>query len=116
MNIFKKYKEVDGYVVDYESKYKGRGKFQRALAYGSIIEFDVDGLKYRYSDNFYLFEKEEYGKKVKIKYNPQNPRECRRKSNIYTSGSKIEIMVIISTILMGIASILKIFLIHIGEN
>ena len=105
-----KYKEAIGYIIDYDNQTWG---------IYPIIEYDVDGLKYRYyskiSKNRRSF-RPQIGKEIIIKYNPKNPRECYEKFHVDRNGSKIEIFLIISSVLMGIAKILEILLTYNGKK
>ena len=73
---FKGYAETIGYLVDHKESYGSD-----STTYAPIIEYEVDGKKYRYVDKVYYSFRSTIGKKYKIMYNPSNPVESVKKHN-----------------------------------
>ena len=63
------YVSTSGVVVDYKSSQKSNNS-------APVYEYKVNGKKYTYTENVYTASKQEIGKIVTIKYNPNNPQEA----------------------------------------
>lgn len=77
------FEEVDGHVSDYEVDYSTDSDGNRTIQYTSIIEYEVNSVKYTIKSNHSSNSKQKLGKLVAIKYNPENPEDAIFK-NDYT--------------------------------
>ena len=99
----KTYKEAEAVIVDYNYEIDtDNGDELRAI----IVEYEVDGRKYRKESDSYSTITKSIGDKVMVKYNPNNPSEA-----IWKSDSSNIIVPIVSGlfVLVGIFVVVKYF-------
>lgn len=70
------FEEIDGYVVDYEVDYGTDTDGNRTVQYTSIIEYEVNSVKYTIKSKYSSNATPKIGKVIAIKYNPENPEEA----------------------------------------
>lgn len=95
-----KYIETESVVVDYDYDTDEEGNEMRAI----IVEYDVNGTKYKKKSTSYSTIVESIGSKVLIKYNPNNPSDA-----IWSNDSSNIFVPIVGGIFMivGIVVIVK---------
>ena len=99
----KTYKEAEAVIVDYNYEIDtDNGDELRAI----IVEYEVDGRKYRKESDSYSTITKSIGDKVMVKYNPNNPSDA-----IWKSDSSNIIVPIVSGlfVLVGIFVVVKYF-------
>lgn len=99
----KTYKDTEAVIVDYNYEIDtDNGDELRAI----IVEYEVDGRKYRKESDSYSTITKSIGDKVMVKYNPNNPSEA-----IWKSDSSNIIVPIVSGlfVIVGIFVIVKYF-------
>lgn len=96
INYKKKYVEIEGTIVDfYENTSEIRLNQYESKAISPIIVYTVNNQQYEFVGNYYstIMKK---GNKIKIMYNPQNPKQAKIKSGLYFSSIILSIFTIVS--------------------
>ena len=72
-NKAKGFVRVDAVVVDYKEKYDYDDD---QWMYSEIVEYVVDGVKYRAANSVWTNMPKSRGKEIEVAYNPDNPSQC----------------------------------------
>ena len=75
-NKFSNYEETLGEVVDYKESWDTDSDGSSTLSYFPIIEYEVNGHKYRYVSHTSNNSKNKFGKEIEMKYDPNNPMKA----------------------------------------
>lgn len=96
IKYIKKYIEIEGIIVDfYENASEMRLNQYEHKAISPIIAYEVDKKQYEFVGNYYSTSMKK-GNKIKIIYNPQNPKQVKIKSGIYFASIILSIFTIVS--------------------
>ena len=91
-----KYIEVEGTIVNfYENTSEMRINQYEHKAISPIIAYEVDKKQYEFVGNYYSTSMKK-GNKIKIIYNPQNPKQVKIKSGLYFASIILSIFTIVS--------------------
>ena len=72
----KNYVEIEGKVVDHVDKVDDDG-----VLYAEVVEYVVNDQEYKVVNNVYTNKPKEIGETIKVRYNPDNPKEAVIDSN-----------------------------------
>lgn len=67
----KNYIDIEASVIDHDSQHDSEG----SVTYAPIVEYTVDGKKYKAKSTTYSSSVKPIGSKIYLKYNPTNPNE-----------------------------------------
>ena len=90
------YIAIEGTIVDfYENTNEIRLNQYESKAISPIIAYTVNNQQYKFMGNYYSTTMKK-GNKIKIMYNPQNPKQAKIKSGLYFSSIILSIFTIVS--------------------
>lgn len=84
------YKEVEGTIFSYKEEKSLRRHY--ITYYAPYISFSVHGIGYSFCDDLRYYKEHEVepiGKKVIVRYNTEDPKECIRKDRYHTFSDMI---------------------------